>query len=165
METNYKLTENLSTSMHFNGVVHKAIYFGIPAAVILNIICLIVTGQRENLQGLNIYSWIATAFTLFFGLGSVLKTFYQKEYSAGGWFYAVAMGITYITCYTFTISLIVSLSIFDWWILLIVAIFFLAFNINDIINTIITSIKYSRAKTAFKNSNAYQSLEVKNENK
>lgn len=146
MNTEGQTHENVSAKSEFKGVRHTAIWFGLPAILLFNGTCLLMTSWQDNLRGLHIYTWIATAFTLFFGLCCIFKNFKFKEYSAGGWFYAVTMGITYLTCYVYLVSLIVSFAILDLWILIVIALFFVGFNINDLINTISTVKRYNRAK-------------------
>ena len=137
----------------FNGVRHNAIWFGLPAMIALNIYCLVFTSSRQDLSGLFSYTLVAAAFTFFFILCILFKEIKFKEHSGAGWFYAAAEGITYLTCFIYIINLFLniftSFEFSNLLLIIIIGVFYTCININDIINTVVTSKKCRLARIQY----------------
>ncbi len=137
----------------FKGVRHNAIWFGLPSMIVFNAFCLIFTAGRADLSGLHAYTWIAVVFSAFFFICLLFKDIKFKEYTAAGWFYAAIEGITYLTCYIYSISLFFNIfTSFDFtnlWALIVIGVFYNAFQINNIINTAKTPMKLRAAKIEY----------------
>ena len=137
----------------FKGVRHNAVWFGLPAMIAFNAFCMIFTAGRADLSGLHAYTWIAVVFSTFFFICLLFKDIKFKEYTAAGWFYAAIGGISYLTYYIYTINLILniftSFNFTNLWALIVINVFFIAFQINNIINTAKTPMKLRRAKIEY----------------